>query len=462
MKCNFIPLYIGLFYAASSWGQVATETLRIRRCYALFTSKRIPSNHTLLLQVKNASKTGTQACMDLFDLAQLGSSNQVDPTNAEALLMIRKFQEIHRQFFEVKSYNTSFADGKDATPNVIDLYEGANFLTYVLLKPNTPYSHVVTAPQSYRAIRTSLNSPSRILNDVSEPLLFLQGPSKTTWTPSVLVDEGTLLGFSPDSANNVPTSLYSSYSAYVGSNVNDHKGAGILGTQAYLLANLGKEGNPNGTSISYRRWGSNLMKDFLCREMPALRASDVTAFVDTSSSLSYRKSISCNQCHATQDPIAGTIRNHIQVKTVSASSQINNVHFMASVNVDQGSASTYPLAADTNYYRRPPDGDLRYRSYDGVLINQNLSGLDDLGAKLAQTNDLYVCAAKKYYKFMTGVDINLRDIGDSLSAPLTTGEQFHRTKIISLGLNLKNHQSLRTLMQEIISSPTFVYPYKVQ
>jgi hypothetical protein len=91
-----------------------------------------------------------------------------------------------------------------------------------------------------------------------------------------------------------------------------------------------------------------------------------------------------------------------------------------------------------------------------------LTSLPDLGQKLAATNDLYVCGAKKYYKFLTGVDINLRDLGDSSSAPLSPGEQFHRNKIITLGLNFKNHQSVRTLLQEIISSPTFLTPYKVQ
>jgi hypothetical protein len=460
MKSHFfILLLLGMAISLNSLAQVPSEVLRLRRCYALFTSKRIPNNHSLLTQVRAGSKSGTQACMELLDYAQLGTNNQVNTTNAEALLIIRKMQEVHRQFFEVTDYALTF-DDSEATQNIIDLYEGANHLTYVLLKPNVAYSNIVTSTQAFRAIRTSVNSTTRLLSNPYELLTFTQGTTATPWIPSVLVKEGTIVGMTPDVANNTPTALRSSFTAYVGANVNSHKGAGILGSQAYLLGNIGKEGNPNATTISYRRWGNHVIKDFLCRDMPALRDSDVTSYVSTTSSISYRNSVSCNRCHATQDPLAGTIRNQIQVSTTQ--SGMTNVHFLATRASDQASSSNYPLATDSNYYRRPPQGDLRFRSYDGSLIDQPLTSLPDLGQKLAATNDLYVCGAKKYYKFLTGVDINLRDLGDSSSAPLSPGEQFHRNKIITLGLNFKNHQSVRTLLQEIISSPTFLTPYKVQ
>jgi hypothetical protein len=460
MKYHFIILFLlGLATSLNTLAQVPSEVLRLRRCYALFTSKRIPNNHSLLAQVKSGSKSGTQACMELFDYAQLGTNDQVDTTNPEALLIIRKMQEIHRQFFEVQDYSLTL-DLNEATPNIIDLFEGANHLTYTMLKPNVSYSNIVTSGQAYRAIRTSINPTTRLLSAHWEVLSFTQGTTATPWTPSVLVREGTIVGITPDLANNTPSALNSSFSAFVGANVNSHKGAGILGSQAYLLGNIGKDGFPNATTISYRRWGNHVIKDFLCRDMPALRDSDVSAYVSTTSSISYRNSISCNRCHATQDPLAGTIRNQIQVATTQ--NGITNVHFLATRASDQPSSSNFPLATDTNYYRRPPEGDLRFRSYDGSLIDQPLTSLPDLGQKLAATNDLYVCGAKKYYKFLTGVDINLRDMGDSSSAPLSPGEQFHRNKIITLGLNFKNHQSVRTLLQEIISSPTFLTPYKVQ
>jgi hypothetical protein len=102
------------------------------------------------------------------------------------------------------------------------------------------------------------------------------------------------------------------------------------------------------------------------------------------------------------------------------------------------------------------------RSYDGTLINLDVTSLADLGTKLADTNDLYVCAAKHYYQFLTGIDANLSDPGNPSTAAFTPGETFHRNNVINLGLSLKSDQSLRELFRRIFESSAFLYPDRGQ
>jgi hypothetical protein len=444
--------------------QPLPEVRRLQRCYAFFTSSRIPANNSQLAQVKAGTLTGTQACMQIFDQAQLGSNNQVDTSNAVAVSILRKMQEVHKTFFDIKDLVNIYEI--DATGNVNDLYEGANTFTYVLLKPNIQANQLVTGQNSYRAIRNRAQATSsKILLAPYGDLNLLQGPdgAQVAWTPTV-VEEGTLVGMMPDTVVNIIATPghNQGLTVFNNSNVNDHKGAGILGTQSYLLTNKGKNGNPNGTSTQYRRWSRSVMKDFLCRDLPALRGVDISTFIVPSSPIAYRKSESCNRCHANMDPMAGVIRNHIEVRALPNVRQ-DNVLFMGTRTPTQSSADNYPSGGpDSNYYLRPPEGNLRYRSYDGSLINQSLTNLDDLGTKIAATNDFPVCIAKKYYHALTGIDVSLRDVGDGDSAPLTSGEAFHRNAVISLGLNLKDHQSLRTLIQQIIQSNAFLYPDKAQ
>ena len=117
-------------------------------------------------------------------------------------------------------------------------------------------------------------------------------------------------------------------------------------------------------------------------------------------------------------------------------------------------AIKWPDRADKNFHRRPASGRVRFRDYKGDLISQSVTTLSDLGNKLSNMDDFYICAAKKYYKHFMNIDV---DVGDpeSISVLPSSVDTYHRNKVILMGLKLKKTQSLRSLLQDIISSDDF-------
>jgi hypothetical protein len=119
-------------------------------------------------------------------------------------------------------------------------------------------------------------------------------------------------------------------------------------------------------------------------------------------------------------------------------------------------------AASTLYHQSAPTGTLRYRGFRSTAVTRaNFSSLEQLGAGLAASRDLYECAAKRYYKFFTGIDVRLDTLtAPAASAPETTRlkhavDAQHQAMVIKIAARLKSGQSLRTLVSDIVSSPVF-------
>ena len=440
---------------------ISEELRRLQRCHAIFSSTRLPSDHYLIGQVKSRTKTGTQACMTLFDSAALQSNGKVNETSEFAKNMIFKMHQMHKNFYVTKDFFDAF--DLDHTPNLIDLYEGANFLTYILMKPNQDFFKIMTNTKGYKALRNSNGPSTRMLTKPWLPINFLHGTGQNgtpyaTYTPNTMIQEGLLVGFEEDNTVNPPSDIGAFWNGnYVTTNPNQHFGGGLLGLQSYILSNYGSRFNmkPNGVSLTYRRLTRNLVKDFLCRDIPVVRESDITQLVVPTSPITFRKASTCVACHATIDPLAGVYRNQITVRSVLGGAEAFT--YVRTHQTDRPWDEMFPSDGnDNNFYRRPPGGKLFYRSYDGTLIDQNLTGIPDLGAKLAQSNDLPVCFAAKYYKAFTGIEVNLSDLGNPNVPALSEGEVYHRNKVINLGLALKSHKSLRKLIRSIIHSNAFV------
>lgn len=435
------------------------ELRRLYRCHAIFSSTRIASNHYLIAQVKNNSKTGTQACMELFDSAAIGANGKVNENNQFAKNTIAKMHQMHKNFYMTKDFWDAF--DPDHTPNLIDLYEGANFLTWMLLRPQQDFNKVMLYNKGYKAIRNSTGPSTRMLHRPDLALHFTHGydqASEVPYTPNTLIQEGILVGFTEDNTVNPASSVGSWYGGnYNTTNPNRHMGGGLLGLPSYLLANYGSRFGikPNGVSHQYRRISRNIVKDFLCRDLPVVRETDVTSYIVPTSNVTFRKASSCVACHATIDRMAGVYRNQITVKSVRGGTQ--GFTYIRQHVTDRAHADIFPSGGDDNqYHRRPPNGKLFFRSYDGTLIDEDITSISDLGSKLIQTNDLPVCFAAKYYKAFTGIEANLADLGNPNTNPLTEGEKYHREKVIQLGLALKEHRNLRTLIQDIISTNAFI------
>jgi len=262
-----------------------------------------------------------------------------------------------------------------------------------------------------------------------------------------LIDTGRLAGLVPDLVQNPVQILEASQAQYQGRNTNAHFGGGFMGSQAYLLATW------NGSN--FRVWAKDLLADALCKEIPVLRSLDVLQAVKPESTFAWRQGISCMQCHETMDPVSAAMRTQGLIRA----SPVNEARFWVSRPIDRPSAPYPSMSPDPNYSRRPPDYYLKYRSFDGTLVNLEGTGVASLGQALASRDDLYVCAAKRYFQFLTGIEADIRDDSDPLNPlDLSPSEKKYRQRVIDLGKQLKQDQSARELFKRIISSPTFIYP----
>ncbi len=461
----FFSLFISLIFLNTNIvkADVPVEVKRYFNCHERFTSTRAPLNDPRVSQIKAGTLTGTAACMQLWDEAALLSDNKVDINNTRALKLLRKLHEVHRGFLSAPDFFNAMDE--NSTANLIDTYESANAWTYFALKPNQTFSQILTDPKSYRSIRQATANSTVTLTNPYVGLSFAYQDANyadVPYTPTVIAKEGLLQGFQQDTAVNINPSPLGG-TGFTNTNMNVNTGAGIIGTQSYLDSTIARLGfQDNGGTYHHRRWAKYVYKDLLCRDLPLLRVSDVTAEVSTSSPLPFRNGASCVTCHSSMDKMASAIRNH---KSRRSSGSINGITYFA-VRTPTGTdlssdpvANVFPTSDDGNFYTRAPKGWLYYRSYDGTLVSVGVNGLNDLATRIAEKNDFYACTASKYYKFLTGISVNLGDVGNTeYPLNLTAGGTFHRNNVIQYGLNLKSSQSIRSLIQEIISSNAFVSP----
>jgi hypothetical protein len=252
-------------------------------------------------------------------------------------------------------------------------------------------------------------------------------------------------------------------------------GGGIMGTISYLLGNYGRpEMMPaNGGIRVPRRWAKAVFRDLMCRELPAMRGTDANQFVQTNPSTQappFRRTPSCMACHATMDTAAGTARNlnELLIKTPLEAVQTYSHYVFGSWTIRLGAencgTTAAPLACDPDkglwvdndlrFAQRPPTGRLVYRTVNGDWVNLPVDNMADLGAKISNQDDLYVCAASRYFKYFTGIGVNLGDPG-TFKAPLLPAEDTYRRQVITWGQALRQNQTLRTLIQTILSSPIY-------
>lgn len=492
-KIKFWPFYLALslFLVNSAVADVVLEKARFHKCYALFVRKPLPPTHPLWLSIGNGTKSGSEACMDLINKATLDEDGMMlTSSDEEGKRVLRTFSDWHMSFFNfsnVGQFNSS------NTIDVIDRLGGVHYYTRALFHPTSEFKEVVTlnhsllAKRSGTAERTYSVLPlkrSYATDTLTSPyhsdyqMKFWQGMTVTT--PSVtapnfnplLVETGEIIGIIRDES---PVILEQGVDLEfvdrgAGKNLKQHFGGGFLGSQGFLLAHIpelhthASKYLQDGAIIVHRTLGKSILENVLCRTGPYLRSSDVINEVHPESTIDFRKGISCMSCHAAQDNIAAAARNLSVVGTNNF--RYNSIYGVKFVN-DRYEApgrtrlATTPLPTlnkDPLFYRTAPSGKLFYRSYNGSLVNTELTDIASLGSAISQTDDFYVCSAKKYYKLLTGIDVSLIDSGDINYIPLSSEHLAHRNKVVALGLKLKANQKIKDIIQEIIETNDFVRP----
>lgn len=242
------------------------------------------------------------------------------------------------------------------------------------------------------------------------------------------------------------------------------EGGGFIGNHNYLLTTYSPTTInfvPNGQILTDRSYARAVIRDTLCREVPVARESDAEVFVSATSDTPFRKEAACAVCHATLDRLAGATVRGLRWQVVPQLRLTSppeilygtlGIHF---ITPSFTSDSSWPATLDVDYARRAPSGHLYFRNYRGDLINLPIKSFSELASAISKQDDYYICFAKRYYNYFTGIDAVWGDPGDPTYPSLSKSEGYHLDTVIKLGLALKQHKSLRQLILDIISSDEY-------
>lgn len=467
-KCFYLALFFIL--GRHALATPLSESAIYFRCHSQFVRTRPAASDELLLLVKAGKLTASEACLQLLgesNLDQTGKPKKTLQPDDRALKVLRTFQAFHMTWFPNKEFVRQ--ETEVLTSNLYDVNEMGYHLTFNLFGEGAKYSEVVTRPTSFRGLRYHTKPATNLIEPQSngkfDPLsdsnwlLFQDDALSKLWTPQ-MIETGKLVGLAPLGANENLVRLSSSNKRMMKVQTREFsatssQGAGVLGTAPYLLLNAHQnlKGSDGGLSM-HRGWSKAVFSDLLCRSLPVLRKEDATLYVQKESLISFRKAESCMQCHSTLDPMASAVRNVAAMKLKGLKGEVFSPRTIAFFDVTEP-AETELKDSDENFHLRPAQGLLYFRNYRGELVDQKISGISELGAALAKTDDLYLCAAKRYFEFMTGVDVEIGDFSTEAFVNASPDSLAYRNFVVSLGLNLKKNQSLKKMIQEIIESPFY-------
>ncbi len=505
MYAGFKVFIVGIFITQNILAedvQYLTNTEHFAKCYAKLTDHPADPTSNLYMQVLQGTLTPVDACMSVFDKAMFSPSSRRlrDANDPIAKAIVQNFHRFHLSWLTIP-----FSQNIDASIfSLLDNDEPALYITEALFM-NRHYKYIVTANQSLRGVRETSNPDTYMLNNINfTNRQLVVGPMKTTVTePDPLknyyeikgtrVSVGPLIGVqdTPSLVYQLPLSHRSDIPLTEATlpsrrlpattyDISSHPGGGVIGSSTTFLNARESVSMPDGGLYVHRRLSNNFFYDFMCSKLPTFKDSDPQVVAELSkfakSDIPFRKSATCVACHLTLDNFAHTGRNIISTRGLNPTfrRQLADAGLVAPTNLEMvhhyppvKAALVDPIDKDTLYHRRQPDGRLIYRNYAGNLVNQDVRGLSAMGAAVAAQDDIYMCAAKRYYNFLTGVSIPLDPIPlDTITKkpkdPSNNFIFYHRQKIVSLGATLKKGTdvegkpwNLRNLVREIIKSNAF-------
>ncbi|MCB9024868.1 MAG: hypothetical protein H6625_01000 [Bdellovibrionaceae bacterium] len=453
---KFLLLFFALnLLSSNSYAEELTPLALFYRCYAHITQKRPPLKSDLLIQVVSGKMKPIEACLTVLHKAKLNNDGALRENNDPvAKDVLKSFHNLHSSWFQNKDFPGIFAQIVNFSIEYVnDNTSPALYFTKSLFSDSTQLNYILKSNKNLMPIRTD-NNPTKFANKTKDDFIF--DNSVFTFAPF-----GELLG-----AKEINEQIWSysyktpSKNVYSGSlPTHIHNGGGILGSDSYILQNVDEASNfvSDGAVKMPRKWVRSFISDLMCRTLPMIRPNDADHLIVPTSNVEFRKTRDCNRCHATMDRMASTLRN---IKFLEFGAALNTPQyggvFPQYLPTTQPAESGWPAESDSNYAKRPTNGTLFYRNYKGELIDQKLTSVTDLGDKLAEQDDVYVCLASRYYEYFTGIKTNVADIGDSsLEYKLTDADLKHRNLVIKLGQELKEHQNSMTLIENILKLPIY-------
>lgn len=446
-----------------------SETALFLRCYSQLTQTFPNKDLPLMQEVRAGTKTALTACLSVLNSVSFnanGNTTLSDPNDQTALNVVKVFHGLHYSWFSTKFFPEIGDLYVSSAGNIYDRSTPALYITRSLFVPGAQFSEIFTGDNTYRSKRqTDEYQSSRVWG--------IHAPADDTLQGVKFAGLGSLIGVEPMQKNLIHDTLFWNKPSSDTSlplpqripgppiAINTHWGGGVLGSQIYMLQNI--QGTDFGDKTdggikSNRKWSRSVFKDFLCRDLPAIRELDAASYVQTGSSLSYRTSKGCVKCHASIDTMAGLVRD-THYDTRAYSFELNGMYaFLVKRAKTKNFASYFPTEPDSDFYQRPTTGSFYFRTYDGQLVFKEVSSLDDLTTEILKLDDLYVCAAKRYFEYFTGINVDISDIKDPAhpSFPaLSTQQHEYRDLVVSLGKSLKQDQSIKKLIENIMKTSVY-------
>lgn len=454
------------------------------RCYIRMT-RTVPKPDSILYRaVLSGTKSPTQACLELFDQAQMGSNGiLVQRMNSEAQAIVKTFHDLHISWFQSKTYSP----GSSASFLVRDVEEPALFFTRATFMKDQPFRSVVTLNTGLQGVRDQNVYPNELSDFMAQTILrypatsayasaqdvvlayapgeydsearrFRSGdPLRYNLPLAAMVESGRLVGIKSASSDlqfpkfrllpNVSAELNEAVATiYAPFSFNRHFGGGVIGSQNFLLANanLLQSDIPDGLDIINRRIGGRIFQDLLCHTLPTLAIADVRAEIKPLSEYTFQRQGTCMQCHSSIDGVSTTLRNLVYYQSAPPSAD-------ATVGKQITGIASLPVRANSSVWAlQEPTGRLHYReNLTNAVVDTPVSSISAVGEQLANQNDLYLCAASRYYSFFTGINV---DLSAPSSRPI---DRYHQDIVRRIGDVLKETQSVRSALEQIFMSRAF-------
>jgi hypothetical protein len=467
------------------------------RCYIrMVRDVPDPVNDPIYRSVAAGKTKGPDGCSQLFDLAAFNSSGVlVNRRNPIARRILKTFNDYHRTWLQART-PTTFTNGsllitdqeeaplyytralfsKDPFRSVVTLNTGLTGVRDQILNGPPTTSFLAQRLVRYTETAPFANSRDLILqyrHTTLESDRFVSRVNSLTVPNDSVVQSGELVGVRVQPTISLPSVLltdsivvdpsiapYRSRLLVTSFVINRHFGGGILGSQGFLNANfnLARGGLANDVEIINRRVTSRIYSDILCQQQPTLTEADVASeyqsYVDRRSPYPFQTSKSCLRCHSSNDNAAFVLNHLFTFYGGGPLTQDYGLRFytIGALPTLSSQVGTAPIP----FAFRPTQSlgaFLHYRENlsksSSPAIKQPVNSLADIGAKLATGNDLYLCAVKRYYKFFTGIDVDL-------TAKATKKIDIaHQNFVIKLGQELRSSQSARKILGEIFKSAPF-------
>lgn len=466
-----------------SQAQVLSSVQVYERCFIRMTRTVPNPDEDRYKKVESGQLSAEDACLQLFDLAEFKSNgllkNRTDETSKRVL---KTFHDLHQSWFSNKTNIVN----SGASYLIRDLEEPALYYTRAAFLPSAEFKTIVTLDTGLRGIRDQSGYPKEENDFVSQrvfgysagypysnstnlhisylhPVKNSRGSySRTneTFVVANTTEVGSLVGVTSSVSHRLPAfastfnlnalsaELKSAFESTLKNyELNGHFGGGILGSQGFIANNVNETINvlPDEYTKINRRLTSKAFEELLCHQLPTLTDADVASEVLPKSSHTFQQSTSCMRCHSSMDGAAYTYRNLFIYRTSG------NPGENQQAGVPVFGVGKLPVVSNAQTFAlQAPTGKLHYRELvTKTKRSANISSISQLGSLLASHNDIYTCAAKRYYQFFTGINV-------ALVEPATGDvDKIHQDFVLELGKALKSHQSVRNLIYEIFKSDAF-------